>query len=50
MSENDNLKFKKQVLEFYPEDVEKMEKMSVEERIAYRRQLKKENKFIIKNE
>lgn len=47
MNDNDNLKFKKQTLQFFPEDIEKMEKMTLKEKIEYQRKLKKENKFII---
>ncbi len=50
MNENNNLKFKKEVLKFYPEDEEKMSKMSIEDRIEYRRRLKDENKYIIVEE
>ena len=50
MNGNENLKFNKQVLKFYPEDIEKMEKMSLEDRIKYRRKLKEENKYIIVEE
>lgn len=46
-SENDNLQFKREIIQFYPEDQEKMDKMSIEERIQYRRRLKNENKYII---
>lgn len=50
MNENDNLKFKKEVLKFYPEDEEKMAKMNIQDRIEYRRKLKDENKYIIVEE
>lgn len=47
---NNNLKFKRQNLKFFPEDVEKMEKMSLEEKNEYIRKLKKENKYVIVDE
>lgn len=50
MSENDNLKFKKQTLKFFPEDLEKMEKMTVKEKIAFIDYLKKENRYVIVDE
>jgi len=46
-SENDNLVFKRQILKFYPEDEEKMAKMSVQDRIEYRRKLKEEGRYTI---
>lgn len=42
-----NLEFKYKKLEFYPEDVEKMKDMSVQEKIKFVRQLKKEKRFIV---
>lgn len=48
--DNDNLAFSVQRLKFYPEDQEKMDKMSVEERIQYRRQLKEEGRYFVINE
>ncbi len=49
-NENNNLKFKKEVLKFYPEDEEKMAKMPLYQRIAYRRKLKEQHKYIIVDE
>ena len=44
-SETENLEIKRQILQFDPEDQEKMDKMSVRERIEYRRKLKEEGKY-----
>ncbi len=43
---NDNLKFKKVKIAFYPEDVAKMEGMTLEERIQFKQQLKAQNRYI----
>lgn len=43
---NDNLKFRKVKIAFYPEDVAKMEGMTLEERIKFKQQLKAENRYI----
>ena len=49
-SETENLKFKKQILKFYPEDEAKMENMTVREQIEFIRKLKDENRYIIIDE
>ncbi len=49
-SETENLKFKKQILKFYPEDEAKMENMTVREKIEFIRKLKDENRYIIIDE
>ena len=46
-SETENLEFKVQKIKFYPEDEEKMNKMSVQERIQYKRKLKAEERYTI---
>lgn len=46
-SDCDNLRFQPQKLQFFPKDIEKMKTMSVEERIAYKRQLKKDKQYNI---
>lgn len=46
-SENSNLKFQVQKLKFFPEDEEKMQHMGLEERIEYRRKLKKDHRYVI---
>ncbi len=46
-SETENLEIKRQILQFDPEDQEKMDKMSVRERIEYRRKLKEEGKYTV---
>ena len=48
-SETEGLKFKLVKLKFYPEDQEKMDKMSVRERIEYRRKLKEEGRYTVVN-
>lgn len=50
LHENDNLVWRKQILKFYPEDQKKMDAMSVEERIEFRRRLKRANRYIILEE
>lgn len=47
MTSNDNLQFKKVKIQFYPEDVERMKNMSLEERIKFKQQLKAENRYIV---
>ena len=49
-SETENLKFKKQILKFYPEDESKMENMTIREKIEFIRKLKDENRYIIIDE
>lgn len=49
-SENDNIKFKQVDIQFYPEDVEKMSKMSLEEKINFIRELKALNRYIEVND
>ena len=49
-SETENLKFKKQILKFYPEDEAKMENMTIREKIEFIRKLKDENRYIIIDE
>lgn len=34
-------------MKFFPEEEEKMKQMDIEERIEYRRMLKRENRFVI---
>ena len=46
---NENLVFKTVKLRFSSEDQEKMDKMNVQERIAYRRKLKSEGKYTVIN-
>ena len=48
-SETENLEIKRQILQFDPEDQEKMDKMSVRERIEYRRKLKEEGRYTVVN-
>ena len=45
--EKSNLTFRKEILKFYPEDEEKMSNMGIYQKIAYRRKLKDENRYII---
>ncbi len=44
---NDNLIFKVNKIKFYPEDEEKMQSMSFEEKIKYRTHLKTIGKYIV---
>lgn len=44
-SDCDNLEFQIQKIEFYPEDIKKMEKMSLDERIEYKRKLKEQERY-----
>lgn len=46
-SDCDNLEFKIQKIRFYPEDIEKMKSMELNERIAYKRQLKENKQYIV---
>lgn len=46
---NDNLEFKKTKIQFFPEDIEKMENMSPEEKIEFKHRLKKERRYIVLN-
>lgn len=46
-SDCDNLEFKVQKIHFFPEDVEKMKTMTIEERIEYKRKLKSEDRYTI---
>lgn len=48
-SETENLKFKKQILKFYPEDEAKMENMTVREQIEFIRRLKDEGRYTVVN-
>ena len=44
---NNNLIFEKEKIQFFPKDVEKMQSMSEEERIEYKRVLKREHRYIV---
>lgn len=44
---NQNLVFKKENIQFFPEDIEKMKKMSKEECIEYKHELKRTHKYIV---
>lgn len=46
-SDCNNLEFKIQKIEFFPEDIKKMEKMSLDERIEYKRKLKEQEKYTV---
>lgn len=49
-SETEGLEFKVQKIEFFTEDEKKMETMTVQEKIAYIRKLKAENRYVIVND
>lgn len=44
--ETSNLEFKRIRIQFYPEDVAKMENMTLEEKIRFKQKLKAENRYI----
>lgn len=46
---NDNLKFEKTAIQFFPEDIEKMAKMTSEEKIEFKHLLKKERRYVVIN-
>lgn len=46
---NENLVFKTVKIQFFPEDKEKMEKMNIKDRIAYKIKLKEEGKYKVIN-
>lgn len=41
-----NMKFERKKIAFYPEDIEKMEKMSREEKMEYVKKLREDGKYI----
>ena len=45
-AETPNLQFKSVRIQFYPEDIEKMKQMSLEDRVNYKRMLKENNRYI----
>lgn len=45
-SEVENLNFKKVRIQYYPEDIERMKSMDIEERIQYKLMLKEQNRYI----
>lgn len=45
-SNNDNLEFKSNKIQFYPEDIEKMKNMTLQEKNAYKLKLKLLGRFI----
>lgn len=47
-SEMSNIKFKTYKVDFFPEDVEKMKKMSLDEQIDYMTYLKKNKKYTVR--
>lgn len=49
-SETQGLEFKVQRIQFSPEDEAKLKEMSIKDRIAYIRELKKEGKYKISND
>ena len=49
-SETKGIEFQTQKIQFSPEDEEKMSKMSIKERIQYKRKLKKEGKYKVVEE
>lgn len=46
-SDCDNLEFKIQKIEFFPQDIEKMKSMNIDEQIEYKRKLKAEQRYTI---
>ena len=44
---NENLIFEKEKIQFFPKDIEKMQAMSEEEKIEYKRTLKREHRYIV---
>ena len=46
-SDCDNLEFKIQKIEFFPDDIEKMKNMDIDEQIAYKGKLKAEQRYTV---